>query len=393
MATMSPTEQKVIGNVVLVEDEEMLREAYERILAPVGVTVMPFESAEAALDCISSQQVDAIVCDINLPGISGTDLLLEVRKRGLDVPVILISGSPSVQSAASAVEFGAMRYLLKPVNSDELRDAVKTAVNLTRVTKLQREINGSDRTDSQRIMDLESAEARLASGLRELWMAYQPIVSNSRQAVVGHEALLRTAYSEIPHPGVFLQLAERTGRTRELGREIRLAIAKSAANRPDNTDIFVNLHPDDLLDPRLLSNDEPLLALASSVVLEVTERAAIRDVNGIRDSLVQLRKRGFRIAIDDIGSGFSGLNYLAMLEPDIVKLDMALIRGVHKDKIKQRLVMSVCTLCRDLGTTVVAEGIECKEEQDSVATLGCDLMQGYLYAKPGRPYPEASFVA
>lgn len=379
------------GRVLLVDDEDALRHAYQRVLEADGFGVTGFSNAEEALRSLDVAAPDAIVCDINLPGLSGTDLLHEVRKRSLDTPFILISGSPTIDTAAKAVEWGALRYFVKPITLDQLRDAVRTAVKLSHISHLQAEAARLSRSTYLRIADLAGAEAAFSAAMSKLWIAYQPIVSVTKQVVIGQEALLRSTSDQVASPGDFFELAERTGRTRDLGRAIRAAIAATAGSRPAGTDIFINLHPSDILDPRLYSNDESLLPFADHVVLEITERDAIKDATGFKDRLAYLRKCGYRVAVDDLGSGYSGLNYLAMLEPDIVKLDMNLIRNVHKFPVKRKLVEAMCTLSHDLGAMTVAEGVEQIEEQQVLLELGCDYQQGYFYAKPSKPFPEVAW--
>ncbi len=104
--------------------------------------------------------------------------------------------------------------------------------------------------------------------------------------------------------------------------------------------------------------------------------------------IAELRGLGFRIAIDDLGAGYAGLTSFATLEPEFVKLDMSLIRGVDKNPVKEKLVRSMTTLCKDLGMSVVAEGIETIEEREALVHAGVDLLQGYLLAKPGKPFPS-----
>ena len=94
-----------------------------------------------------------------------------------------------------------------------------------------------------------------------------------------------------------------------------------------------------------------------------------------------------RIAIDDLGAGYAGLTSYTALEPDIVKLDMSLVRDVDRDRKKEAVVRSMTSLCKDLGMLVVAEGVETVGERDALVEIGCDLLQGYLLAKPGRPFP------
>ncbi|PKN39708.1 MAG: diguanylate phosphodiesterase, partial [Deltaproteobacteria bacterium HGW-Deltaproteobacteria-20] len=92
--------------------------------------------------------------------------------------------------------------------------------------------------------------------------------------------------------------------------------------------------------------------------------------------------------VDDLGAGYAGLTSLATLQPEIVKVDMSLIRGIDSDSTRQRLVASITMACQDMGILVVAEGIETVQERDTVVELGCDLLQGYRFARPGRPFPQ-----
>jgi EAL domain-containing protein (putative c-di-GMP-specific phosphodiesterase class I) len=123
-------------------------------------------------------------------------------------------------------------------------------------------------------------------------------------------------------------------------------------------------------------------------VLEITERAALEEVGNVRSRIATLRELGYRIAIDDLGAGYSGLASFAQLEPEAVKFDMFLVRDVHREPTKRKLLQSMMTLFREMGKLVIAEGVETPEERDTLAEIGCDLMQGYLFARPGKPFPE-----
>jgi len=125
-------------------------------------------------------------------------------------------------------------------------------------------------------------------------------------------------------------------------------------------------------------------------VLEITERASLDGLGDVRGRIQSLRKLGFRIAIDDLGAGYSGLTSFALLEPDVVKLDMALVRDLHMEPTKRTLVRMIA-MSRELGIIVTGEGIERVEERDELARAGCDLMQGYLFAKPGGAFLVPSF--
>jgi EAL domain-containing protein (putative c-di-GMP-specific phosphodiesterase class I) len=153
----------------------------------------------------------------------------------------------------------------------------------------------------------------------------------------------------------------------------------------------VNLHVRDLLDDTLLSENSVLAPFAHHVILEVTERASLEEVPDVRQRIGALREMGFRIAVDDLGAGYAGLNSFALLEPEFVKLDMTLVRDLHLSKTKCTVVRSMVNLAKDMGTLVVGEGIECREERDTLVELGCDYLQGFFLAKPGAPFPEVTW--
>jgi EAL domain-containing protein (putative c-di-GMP-specific phosphodiesterase class I) len=120
------------------------------------------------------------------------------------------------------------------------------------------------------------------------------------------------------------------------------------------------------------------------VVLEITERAALAEISEVQRRMARLRAMGFRIALDDLGAGYAGLTNFTELRPEIVKLDQTLVRGIDSDSVKRRLVASLVGVCRDIGTVVVAEGIETPAERDVLVDAGCDLLQGYLLGRPAR---------
>jgi EAL domain-containing protein (putative c-di-GMP-specific phosphodiesterase class I) len=296
-----------------------------------------------------------------------------------------MTGNPTVESAVSALELGALRYLVKPVSGTTLLPAVAQALALVRLTRLRRAaletLGGETRFQGDRA-GLETVFAR-ATG--SLWMAYQPVFYTADGRAFGHEALLRCSSPDISHAGAFLDVAERLGRTRELGRRVRAAVARDLEGLSGGA-VLVNLHPLDLADPLLGSDADPLTQHASRVILEVTERASLESVQGLADTIAQLRGRGFRIAIDDLGAGYAALAAFVSLQPDIVKLDMSLVRDVHLHVTRRKLVASMTHLCQDLGMTVVGEGVESVGERDTLKELGCDLLQGFLL---GRPVPSS----
>jgi EAL domain-containing protein (putative c-di-GMP-specific phosphodiesterase class I) len=372
------------GRVLLVDDERALLEVWSEILADAGWTVETAGDGVAALEILTRSSFDAILTDIDMPGLNGLQLLRAIRSRDLDVPVVLMTGNPRTETAIQAVEQGALRYLVKPVGAATLTEAVQEAARLHHIARLKREALAYLGGESALPGDLAGLQAAFAQALQGMWMAYQPIVRAADGHVFGHEALMRTAKRALPNPGAMFDAAERLGKVHELGRAVRAAAAGFATRDRDGA-LFVNVHALELTDDQLYAAAAPLSAHAGSVILEITERTSFDRVPDLRAKVKTLRSLGYRVAVDDLGAGYAGLTTFAALEPDVVKLDMALVRGVDNEPIKQRLIGSMARLCRDLRILVVAEGVETAAEKKVLTDLGCDLLQGYLF---GRPTPE-----
>lgn len=379
------------AHVLFVDDEPAIVRSAERWLSKQGHRVSTAANGSEAMELLRTTSFDAIVSDIHMPGMSGIQLLRNVRARDLEVPVILLTGAPDVASAAEAVEYGALKYLTKPVDFPVLGQAVAQAVRLHRMGHAKREALELLADGGTGISERAALDATFGRTLDRLWMAFQPIVRASDRSVFGYEALMRSHERTLPHPGAILDAAERLGRLHELGRAVRAASAAVMLAAPGRGALFVNLHARDLLDDSLFSPDSPLSTIARRVVLEVTERAALDDVKDLPARAATLRQMGFRIAIDDLGAGYAGLTSFATLEPEVVKLDMSLVRDIEKNATKQKLVRTMTHLAHEMSILVVAEGIETPEERDVVTGFGVDLLQGYRFAKPSPPFPDVAW--
>jgi EAL domain-containing protein (putative c-di-GMP-specific phosphodiesterase class I) len=168
---------------------------------------------------------------------------------------------------------------------------------------------------------------------------------------------------------------------------VRAQVAKVVADAPAARGlVFINLHLLDLFDKQLTSPFAPLSKVASRVVLEITERTSLEGQLDLRYRVAELRDLGFKIAIDDLGGGHARMGTFSPLDTDFVKLDMSLVRAVDKHPMKQRLIRSITELCRQQGTKVIGEGVETEAEAKMLVDLGCDLLQGYLIARPALPF-------
>lgn len=372
---------------MVVDDNDLHRRGLARFLRHAGYIVDEVADGAAAVALLDHEEYDGVLTDISMPGIDGLDLLRDIRKRDLEVPVVLVTGRPALETAVRAMEYGANHYLIKPAEPGEVLRVVKQMVQLGRMARVRREAEALVRS-STIPFDRDALDQAFTQCLDTIWMAYQPIVRASDGGVAGFEALLRSDVPELPHPGAVLDAAQRLNRLRDLGRVTRerATLAFVAQHRTEM--LFVNLHPNDLTDLALKVPNAPLSQIASQVILEITERASLDHVGDVRAHVADLRSLGFRIAVDDIGAGYAGLSTFALLEPEIVKLDMSLVRGIDTQPTKQRIVRSLKELCRDMGILVVAEGVETGPEHRALLDLGCDLLQGYLFARPARPFPS-----
>jgi EAL domain-containing protein (putative c-di-GMP-specific phosphodiesterase class I) len=385
-AAMSLIPQRESVRLLLVDDDPAVLRSYDALLTRQGMTVVAVADGKTAVERVKSQSFDVIVSDISMPEMSGIEFLRAVRAHDVDVPVILMTGEPSVESAMRAVEYGAFRYLAKPIQPQQFGETVLHAARLHRLERLKREAMELPGRDGRRLGERAALEVRFTWGMGLMWMAFQPLVAWGERRVIGYEALLRTDEPLMKNPAEVLDAAERLGRLHDVGRAVRARVALAANDAPEGVQLYVNLHSADLNDEQLYDADAPLSKIAGRVVLEVTERASLYGVKNLPESIAKLKGLGFKIAIDDLGAGYAGLTSFTQLEPEVAKLDMSLVRGIDADARLQSIVRSMSQLCGDLGVRVVAEGVETAEERDTLAMLGCDLLQGYLFGRPVRGF-------
>jgi EAL domain-containing protein (putative c-di-GMP-specific phosphodiesterase class I) len=374
-----------LGRVLVVDDDDAIRRVCTRVLGGEGWQVTLAEHGRAAVTALDDNNVpfDCVLSDVNMPELDGYGLAEELRRRDEDLPILLMTGDPSLDGAVKAMDHGAISYITKPFQHESLAAAVARAARRHGVARMRRRAESI--ANAIYAPEKDELEQRFARALERSWMAFQPIAEMSQRRVFAYEALLRTDEETLRRPDIFIATAERLGKVHQLGRVVRAAVAKAAAQAPADALLFVNLHGLELDDEELFAAESPLSRHAPRVVLEITERTGLDPAAGPA-RVAMLRKLGYRIAVDDLGAGYAALGALASLEPEIVKLDMSLIRDIDKQPTKRRVVAAIATLCRELGGRVVAEGVETASERQVVMDSGIDLIQGYLLAKPIRGF-------
>ncbi|MFQ5700963.1 MAG: EAL domain-containing protein [Acidobacteriota bacterium] len=234
---------------------------------------------------------------------------------------------------------------------------------------------------------------------RLIHSVYQPIVDVFHKRVLGWEALSRPSGNGFDNIEQLFKAAYANDSLWPLERLCRERAMEGLSRLTDGHLLFLNVEPDSINDPQFRSEQtlrllEQVDLTPDRVVLEMTEHSAVRDFTAFRQTLTYFRSLGFRLAIDDMGSGYSGLTSIAEIQPEFVKIDMSLVRGIHRRAIKQQLVETITRFARDVGIEVVAEGIEEHEELETLKQIGVGLVQGFLFARPASPppYPDLDAI-
>jgi EAL domain-containing protein (putative c-di-GMP-specific phosphodiesterase class I) len=256
-----------------------------------------------------------------------------------------------------------------------------------------RTVLSDDDTDATEAKPLEDTH-RVVQAFHDLYRiisqrgvraVFQPIVRLTDRGVIGFEALGRSAIEDVSRgPAELLRLAAARGQAVELSTLMRDVAARDVAALPRPTRIFINVHPDEMASSDFIERLPELPALVGqgrTLVLEVHE-VAVTEKRAMARMARVVRELGMELAYDDFGAGQSRLLELAEAPPDYIKLDMALVRDIHRHRPRQELVRALTGVMRDMGIGVIAEGIENEDEYLACAELGCGYGQGFFIREP-----------
>lgn len=251
------------------------------------------------------------------------------------------------------------------------------------IYRAMREAATASKSLEAREMAAKLADLRETLRERSIYIDYHPIISADTGKVFGYEALARGVMRSMRSPEVMFDVASQSDLIWDLSRVCRQrALEGIKEHLTEGQLLFMNVDPHDFADPAF-TEVELAIADPSRVVIEITERTAIKDYPKFRERLKAFRELGFRFAVDDAGSGYAGLGSIANLEPDFIKLDISLINCIDSNFIKQNLVETMVRFADDQGAQVIAEGVERAEEFEVVKALGVHLIQGFFLHKPG----------
>ena len=215
-------------------------------------------------------------------------------------------------------------------------------------------------------------------------MAFQPIVDVSNKEIFAYEALVRGLNNE-PAGAVFKHVNQ--SNLYRFDQSCRVKAVKLAAELNLQQRLSINFMPNAIYRPELciratLEACDTYGLSIDKLIFEITEGEKVTDHQHLKNIVTHYQQRGFSTALDDFGAGYSGLNMLAEIQTDLLKIDMALVRGLDADKIRQSLVKAVVQFCRDLNMAVIAEGIETQAEFHILKNIGIELFQGFYFSKP-----------
>ncbi len=292
------------------------------------------------------------------------------------------------KSVTMAVKVGFAPYNGNETTMSTALQNAAQALNKAKSSSRLFEIYSNTRAKLERdtvelLADLDTALER-----NEFELYFQPKVHAAFNNLVGAEALIRwvKADGEVVPPGRFIDTAEQNDIIKPLSWWTIKSAVSHLSRWPEQMSVAVNASPRLLLDSEIISVVLDALDIysvdASRLTLEVTETVMIEDQGRMLETLAALRDHGVRIAIDDFGTGFSSLAYFRDLPADEIKIDQSFVRDMLVSKKDHAIVKAVIDLAHNFSLKVVAEGVETNEIADRLATLKCDVLQGYAYDRP-----------
>jgi EAL domain-containing protein (putative c-di-GMP-specific phosphodiesterase class I) len=367
--------------LLVVDDDRQVLSALCTVLRNAGFNVIGAESGESAIGYAREFTFDVAVCDRQLPGLDGIDLLQQLREIQPMCQRVLLTGGLDLNTTINAVNRGAVTSVLeKPVRGEALVGVVSEAI------EGRRKMVEAYQSLQQQTLGVERGVVKDVLASDHLQLAVQPIVRAAGGGVFGHEALLRSSHSRLDGPLEVLAAVERHQLIDELADVVVDRARTWLDTNPGDHSLFLNLHPNELADPEALGNRLQRLSRHSGrVILEITERSSIYGVAAWEQSLEVIRGLGLDIAVDDLGAGYSALSILAELKPRFIKLDMSIVRDADRLSHKQRLIDLLCRFADATDALLVAEGIETEAEATTVRECGAHLLQGYLIGRPRLP--------
>jgi EAL domain-containing protein (putative c-di-GMP-specific phosphodiesterase class I)/CheY-like chemotaxis protein len=384
--------------VLIAEDEPSVREALAALIKsePDLDLVAAAGDAVQAIDLARRYRPDVAVLDVKMPGGGGSRAARAIRALCPQTRVTALSAYDDRGTVLEMLGAGAVGYLVKGTPAGEILDAIRSSargqgslssevtadVIKTLAGQLKRE-----EFEVQRRQNEVRQVRRLLDG-KGLWMLFQPVIDLRAGHLIGFEALARFDPEHVNPPTEWFERAAALGMLTELEMvTARSSFARLAGISP-GVFLSVNVSPATLASPSFLEDISSVPG--DRIVLEVTEHARVEDYDALNEALRKLRAYGVRLAIDDAGAGFASLQHIIRLAPEFIKLDIGLTRSIDADPVRRALATALISFAKEIGASMIAEGIETEAEFETLRSLGISSGQGFFLGEPGPlPQPDA----
>jgi EAL domain-containing protein (putative c-di-GMP-specific phosphodiesterase class I) len=383
----------------LVIDDDPARVQYlVGLLGRAGLRgIASASDGRSGADVAAAIHPDVILLALAMPGMDGYAVLKELAVTSPDpsyLPVV-VTVDPTKDTVHRALSLGARDFLVTPFDATEVILRVRNLLETGYLHRTLRDHNIalSDalvrRTAQEHLRERMRTEHRdriegVLSDATTMGMVFQPIIDLTDHSVVGMEALSRFASEPLRSPDLWFAEAASVGLGPTLEMKAVRAAVAHVSQLPDRAFMAVNASPE-LMVSGMLDGlaDDPA---CSRLVFELTEHEAVTDYGPIRDRMQPLLGAGARIAVDDTGAGFASLQHILLLQPQIIKLDRSLTHGVDHDPARRALAASLVSFAKDIGSDLIAEGVETVDELATLERLGAHWVQGFHIARP-EPLP------
>ncbi len=371
--------------VLIVDDERNITQMMAMMLQTRGYDVEVANSGEEAIRK-ALEKPDLILLDLVLPDFEGFEVCRRLResKNTHAIPIIIVSVKYLFEDKIEGLYIGADDYVTKPFDHEELFARMEAV--------MRRNLFFNEETG-----DKETIISELKRIIKEesIIPFYQPIFFLKPFRLFGYEALSRPpAQSILSNPDLLFKAALRFGLYCDLEMVCWDKLLQQMPQCENEQKLFLNCNPFLVESPKFFKIKtifEKNKFSSKNVILEITERSVISDFPAFYKKLRFYRDYGFGIAIDDVGGGYASLESIVETKPNVVKIDTHLVNGLSEHPLKRSLVKFLVSFCRDNNIISIAEGIERKEDLDTLISLGVDAGQGYLLCRP-TPQPNLSEI-
>jgi EAL domain-containing protein (putative c-di-GMP-specific phosphodiesterase class I) len=385
--TPSSTDEPI--TVLIADDEPSLRDALTELFAHEDRVVLVGAAGDAdeAISIAERRRPDVAILDVSMPAGGGPRAAREIIRLSPATRVIALSAFEDKPTVLEMLRAGAVGYLVKGAAADQILGSIAKVVDGRAslsaevidaiVDELQSQLRREEIEQEQR--DARRREiGRFVAG-EAVTTVFQPIVDLRTREILGMEALSR--FHSLPLRPPYEWFAEAA--ELELGVPLELATMRRALalvpDLPDGAYLSLNCSHRAAMSGELL---DTFGVDAHRVVVEITEHEAVEDYDRLTSALERLRAAGVRVAIDDAGAGFASLRHTLRLRPDVVKIDISIVRDIDLDRGKRALASALARFGDEMGMAVVAEGIESQAELDTLLELGVVVGQGFFLAEP-----------